>query len=63
MPSPTPSVSPKQCAFDLSSDLGYTLPEPAVPEGYTAELPETALLRGGPTALRLHVGACGRTPG
>ena len=27
----------EQCAFDLSSDLGYTLPEPAVPEGYTAE--------------------------
>ena len=26
-----------QCAFDLSTDLGYTLPEPAVPEGYTAE--------------------------
>ena len=27
----------EQCAFDLSTDLGYTLPEPAVPEGYTAE--------------------------
>ena len=27
----------EQCAFDLSSDLGYTLPEPAVAEGYTAE--------------------------
>ena len=27
----------EQCAFDLSSDLGYTLPEPAVPEGYTVE--------------------------
>ena len=26
-----------QCAFDLSTDLGYNLPEPAVPEGYTAE--------------------------
>ena len=26
-----------QCAFDLSTDLGYTLPEPAVTEGYTAE--------------------------
>ena len=23
------------CEFDLSSDLGYTLPEPDVPEGYT----------------------------
>ena len=27
----------EQCAFDLSTDLGYKLPEPAVPEGYTAE--------------------------
>ena len=27
----------EQCEFDLSTDLGYTLPEPAVPEGYTAE--------------------------
>ena len=27
----------EQCAFDLSADLGYTLPEPGVPEGYTAE--------------------------
>ena len=27
----------EQCAFDLSTDLGYNLPEPAVPEGYTAE--------------------------
>ena len=27
----------EQCAFDLGTDLGYTLPEPAVPEGYTAE--------------------------
>ena len=27
----------KQCAFNLSTDLGYTLPEPAVPQGYTAE--------------------------
>ena len=27
----------EQCAFDLSSDLGYTFPEPAVPEGYTTE--------------------------
>ena len=24
-----------RCEFDLSSDLGYTLPEPDVPEGYT----------------------------
>ena len=24
-----------QCAFDLSADLGYTLPDPAVPQGYT----------------------------
>ena len=27
----------EQCSFDLSKDLGYTLPDPAVPEGYTAE--------------------------
>ena len=25
----------ERCGFDLSSDLGYTLPEPNVPEGYT----------------------------
>ena len=27
----------EQCAFDLSTDLGYTLPDPAVPGGYTPE--------------------------
>ncbi len=27
----------ERCTFDLSRDLGYTLPDPAVPEGYTAE--------------------------
>ena len=27
----------EQCAFDLSTDLGYTLPDPAVPDGYTPE--------------------------
>ena len=27
----------EQCSFNLSSDLGYTLPEPQVPEGYTPE--------------------------
>ena len=25
----------RMCAFDLSADLGYTLPDPAVPQGYT----------------------------
>ena len=25
----------ERCGFDLSSDLGYTLPEPDVPDGYT----------------------------
>ncbi len=25
----------QQCDFDLSTDLGYTLPDPAVPEGFT----------------------------
>ena len=32
----------ERCGFDLSSDLGYTLPEPDVPEGYT---PQTYLQR------------------
>ena len=27
----------ERCDFDLSTDLGYTLPDPAVPEGYTPE--------------------------
>ena len=27
----------ERCHFNLSTDLGYTLPEPAVPQGYTAE--------------------------
>ena len=27
----------ERCAFNLGSDLGYTLPDPSVPEGYTAE--------------------------
>ena len=27
----------EQCAFNLSTDLGYTLPDPAVPQGYTPE--------------------------
>ena len=31
-----------QCEFNLASDLGYTLPEPAVPSGYT---PDTYLKR------------------
>ena len=26
-----------ECRFDLSADLGYTLPEPDVPEGYTPD--------------------------
>ena len=26
----------ERCDFDLSTDLGYTLPDPAVPDGYTA---------------------------
>ena len=32
----------EQCEFNLSTDLGYTLPEPIVPDGYT---PETYLKR------------------
>ena len=27
----------KECRFNLSADLGYTLPEPDVPEGYTPD--------------------------
>ena len=27
----------ERCEFDLSTDLGYTLPDPAVPEGYTVQ--------------------------
>ena len=27
----------EQCEFNLASDLGYTLPEPAAPSGYTAD--------------------------
>ena len=27
----------ERCAFNLSADLGYTLPEPALPEGHTAD--------------------------
>ena len=27
----------EKCEFNLASDLGYTLPEPAVPSGYTAD--------------------------
>ena len=27
----------EQCRFNLAADLGYTLPEPLVPEGYTPE--------------------------
>ena len=27
----------ERCEFDLSTDLGYTLPDPDVPEGYTAQ--------------------------
>ena len=50
----------EQCAFDLSTDLGYTLPEPAVPEGYTAETylrrlcSEAALRRYGSVSPRVE---------
>ena len=27
----------ERCVFDLSTDLGYTLPDPVVPDGYTPE--------------------------
>ena len=43
----------ERCEFDLGRDLGYTLPDPAVPEGYTVtKLSPEALLRGGRPALR-----------
>ena len=46
------------CAFNLGSDLGYTLPDPQVPEGYHRRgLPATALHGGGPAALRGRVRA------
>ena len=51
----------EQCAFDLSTDLGYNFPEPAVPEGYTAESYLERLCF--EAALRLHVETCERTPG
>ena len=28
----------KECTFDLSTDLGYQLPDPEVPDGYTPEI-------------------------
>ena len=37
----------EQCAFNLSTDLGYTLPDPIVPEGYTPEGYLKPALRGG----------------
>ena len=50
----------EQCTFNLSTDLGYTLPQPAVPEGYTAEsflerlCHEAALRRYGSTSGRVE---------
>ena len=50
----------EQCTFNLSTDLGYTLPQPAVPEGYTAEgflerlCQEAALRRYGSTSGRVE---------
>ena len=34
----------ERCDFDLSTDLGYTLPDPAMPDAYTpGELPAERL--------------------
>ena len=50
----------EQCAFNLGTGLGYTLPEPAVPEGYTAEsflrrlCSEAALRRYGSVSERVQ---------
>ncbi len=50
----------EQCAFNLSADLGYTLPEPQVPEGDTAEgflrrlCTEAALRRYGSVSARVR---------
>ena len=41
----------ERCEFNLVSDLGYTLPEPAVPSGYTADsYLQAPLFRGGASA-------------
>ena len=43
----------ERCGFDLANDLGYRLPEPDVPSGYTPQsFPGTALPRGGRAAVR-----------
>ena len=43
----------ERCEFDLATGLGYTLPEPAAPSGYTADrLPQTPMLRGRAEAIR-----------
>ena len=50
----------EQCAFNLGTGLGYTLPEPAVPEEYTAEsflrrlCSEAALRRYGSVSERVQ---------
>ncbi len=50
----------EQCAFKLSTDLGYSLPEPNVPAGYTTEsylrrlCSEAALRRYGPASPQVE---------
>ena len=52
-PSPTPSVSLKGVPSTSVTDLGYTLPDPEVPRGYTAESYLRRLcLEADPEALR-----------
>ena len=45
----------ERCEFDLGRDLGYTLPDPAVPEGYTAQSYLRRLCH--EAAARMHGGA------
>ena len=54
----------EQCIFDLSTDLGYTLPDPAVPEGLHAHcVPAHALRDGSGAALRHNIGTGEGTAG
>ena len=54
----------EQCTFDLSTDLGYTLPDPAVPEGFHPHTVFAHALRGGGgAALRRSYGTSKREAG
>ena len=54
----------ERCSFNLATDLGYTLPDPAVPEGYTADTYLRRLcMEAGDETLRLRLEAGGGAPG